>query len=113
MFSEYAIRKDETSKRILEEIGVFSRTKLEKLADSFSGVKSSIYPDKENPNEGSVEFIYTSHRIFQKSKQEIKNIANKFYNEDNYLICVSTSDNGFNIIITKNFINGIFNKQFN
>lgn len=104
---------DYRTQNVLERLGIFSRTNLEKLADSFSNVKYKINYNKDNKNLGFINFDYTGQWIFKKDKQEIKKIAEKFYNKEDYMVIVSSSDRGFSIIVMNNFIKDIFNKLQN
>jgi hypothetical protein len=107
----YTQKKDKRVYRIMEDVlGIGKKTKLEKLADSFAGVKYRIHPDEKNPDTGFIEFAYKHYGryIIKKEESEIKKVVKKFYNEDDYIISVSNHDNGFSIIIWHDFIKDIF-----
>jgi hypothetical protein len=97
------------AKRLLDKMGIFKMTKLEKLADSFSNVRYLIHPDKENQDIGFIDFKYGDY-CFKKNELGIKEIANTFYNKEDYIISVTTFDEGFHINIMDNFIRKIFDK---
>jgi hypothetical protein len=98
------IKKDKKVEEIMEKLGLIKKTKLEKLADSFTGVKYCIHPNKENQDLGFISFAYTGPYIFKEKESEIKKVAENFYNKDDYTVLVATSDDGFDIVI----IEGIF-----
>jgi hypothetical protein len=100
----------ENHKKIMEEIGLIKRTKLEKLADFFSNVRYNLHPDKENPDIGFIDFAYkfSGGYMFKEEKSKIEKVAEGFYNKDNYMVLVTTSDYGFSIIILDNFVKKAF-----
>ena len=94
---------------MLEKIGLFETTKLEKLANSFSGVKYEINPDKHNPDTGSINFIYNPSISYRKrTSKEIEGIAERIYNKKDYIVISTECENGFEIIIWDDFITKSF-----
>jgi hypothetical protein len=110
----YSREEDKKVYRIMENmLGIGKKTKLEKLANSFHGLKHEIYPDKENSDIGSIDFAYKiyGNYLIKKEESEIKKIINNFYNKEDYIISVANHDYGFSIIIWNNFIKEIFEKS--
>lgn len=100
---------NEKAKEILEKIGLLEITKLEKLANSFSGVKYEINPDKHNQDTGSINFIYSPPRQYiKKTSKEIEGIAERIYDKNDYIVISTEIENGFEIIIWDNFITKSF-----
>lgn len=100
---------NDKAEELLENIGIIKKTKLEKLANSFSGVKYEINPDKHNPDTGSINFIYSPLRQYiKKTSKEIEGIAEKIYDKNDYIIISTEIENGFEITIWDNFITKSF-----
>ena len=103
--------KDERVEKIMEDVlGISLRTNLEKVADSFIDVSYCIHPNRENPEIGFIEFAYRGYNIYtaQEKRSEIEKVAERFYNKDDYMVIVTTSDHGFNITILENFVEKAF-----
>lgn len=103
------IKRQETE-RVLENLGIVKKTKLEKLANSFSNVKYQINPNKVNPDTGIVYFFSKGMYFFKPTKLEIEKIAEKFYNKEDYIVVSRIYDNGFKIGVIENFVNNLFKK---
>ncbi|HOF44276.1 MAG TPA: hypothetical protein PLE51_03040 [Candidatus Pacearchaeota archaeon] len=104
---------NDKAKEILEKIGLLETTKLEKLANSFSDVKYEINPDKHNPDTGSINFIYSPPGQYyrKRTSKEIAEIAEKFYDKNDYIVISTEIENGFGIIIWDNFITKSFSSS--
>jgi len=97
--------------RVLEEVLGIKKTKLEKLANSFSNVNYQINPNEKNSNTGTIYFFPKGMYFFKPTKSEIEKTAEKFYNKEDYIMFSSISDNGFTIGIIENFVNDIIKES--
>ncbi len=97
--------------KILDKLGIIKKTKLEKLANSFSNVNYQINPNEKNSDTGTIYFFPKGMYFFKPTKSEIEKTAEKFYNKEDYIMFSSISDNGFTIGIIENFVNDIIKKS--